>query len=254
VLVLAGSLSVRADVWDTGTVNDNDPAETRNELTHGLEQIHDIAAQAGVSDVDWFPLTQQPYSSYVAIVDGLTSDAVLDLALRDGANPALKLQAAASLMPPSLLALHMGIFNNSGVTKASYVRVAGSAASCTTTCDANDQYRIRFFDTTYLIPRFNNANGQVTVLMVQNGITGSGINWTANYWSNAGVLLAQVPSVLQANQSAVINLSTIPALQGQTGTITIAHTAGFGGMAVKSVALEPATGFSFDTLGTYRAR
>jgi hypothetical protein len=90
--------------------------------------------------------------------------------------------------------------------------------------------------------------------MVQNGITGSGINWTANYWSNAGVLLAQVPSVLQANQSAVINLSTIPALQGQTGTITIAHTAGFGGMAVKSVALEPATGFSFDTLGTYRAR
>jgi len=37
-----------------------------------------------------------------------------------------------------------------------------------------------------------------------------------------------------------------------SGTITVAHDGGYGNLAIKSVALEPSTGFSFDTPGLYK--
>ena len=49
-----------------------------------------------------------------------------------------------------------------------------------------------------------------------------------------------------------MNTATVPGVAGQAGTITIAHDGGYGNLAVKSVALEPATGFSFDTPGLYK--
>jgi len=50
----------------------------------------------------------------------------------------------------------------------------------------------------------------------------------------------------------VLNTSTVAGAAGVGGTITVAHDGGYGGLAIKSVALEPATGFSFDTPGTYK--
>ena len=41
-------------------------------------------------------------------------------------------------------------------------------------------------------------------------------------------------------------------MAGVGGTITIAHDGGYGNLAVKAVALEPSTGFSFDTPGLYK--
>jgi hypothetical protein len=48
--------------------------------------------------------------------------------------------------------------------------------------------------------------------------------------------------------------SAIGALVGQGGSITIAHDGAYGSLNVKAVALEPSTGFSFDTAGVYRAK
>ena len=45
----------------------------------------------------------------------------------------------------------------------------------------------------------------------------------------------------------VVNTSVVPGAAGQSGAMTVTHTAGYGGLAGKTVALEPATGFSFDT-------
>jgi len=44
-----------------------------------------------------------------------------------------------------------------------------------------------------------------------------------------------------------INTATIAALAGMAGSASIAHTGGYGAIAGKAVALEPSTGFTFDT-------
>ena len=46
------------------------------------------------------------------------------------------------------------------------MRVRGAA--CGTACSTSDTYRVRFYDTTYTVPRFNNSGTQATVLLVQN--------------------------------------------------------------------------------------
>ena len=45
----------------------------------------------------------------------------------------------------------------------------------------------------------------------------------------------------------VIATATVPGVGGTSGSAFIAHSCGFGGLNAKVVALEPATGFSFDT-------
>jgi hypothetical protein len=46
----------------------------------------------------------------------------------------------------------------------------------------------------------------------------------------------------------VLNTATLGFAAGQSGSITVANTARYGDLAGKAVALEPATGFTFDTL------
>jgi len=45
----------------------------------------------------------------------------------------------------------------------------------------------------------------------------------------------------------VIVTSTLPGASGAAGTITITHNAAYGALVGKTVALEPTTGFSFDS-------
>jgi hypothetical protein len=252
VFLLSATFTVKADVWDTSATSDNTATATRNHLVHASDQVHDLAAQGGVADQDWFLLRNTPYSSFQAVIDGNSVDVNnAILTRRDAADPATIVQGSFAIDGGVSRTLLWQNTTNS--TENQFILVDGAATSCTTTCTAAATYHIRLFDTTYLVPRFNNANGQVTVLLLQNS-TGGTVPWTANYWSVAGALLTQVPGTLTPRQTAVVNLSTIPALQNQTGAITITHLGGYGGLAVKSVALEPATGFSFDTPGTYRSR
>src|SRR5207244_1612359 len=65
------------------------------------------------------------------------------------------------------------------------VRVMSS--SCTTNCGPDDVYRLRAFETTESIPRFNNSGSQLTVLLLQNP---SGYTITGNiyFWATNGTL------------------------------------------------------------------
>ena len=45
----------------------------------------------------------------------------------------------------------------------------------------------------------------------------------------------------------MIGTGSIAALQGTSGAITVGHTGPYGSLVGKAVALEPSTGFSFDT-------
>jgi hypothetical protein len=58
--------------------------------------------------------------------------------------------------------------------------------------------------------------------------------------------VATSPIALGAKALGVVNSSTIPALTGLSGSVTVTHDGTFGGLAGKAVALEPATGFSCD--------
>lgn len=111
----------------------------------------------------------------------------------------------------------------------------------------NNIYTIRFWDTTYSIPRWNNSGGQLTVFLISNlqPITVTG---NINFYSAAGTLLLSQPFTLAANQLFTFNTSTAPALAGLSGHAYVAHLGGYGGLAGKAVALEPSTGFSFDTV------
>jgi hypothetical protein len=139
--------------------------------------------------------------------------------------------------------------NTSAATVSEHVRVSG--ALCGTFCGPHDVYTIRVRETTVNLARFNNSGGQITVLLTQN-VTERPINAYFYYWSANGTLLQTGTLVnFPSKNLNVFPLTGWATLVGQSGHITVAHDGGYGGLVIKAVALEPSTGFSFDTPGVY---
>jgi hypothetical protein len=245
-----------------GSILDNDGANTTTlplELTHGAAAVHDLAAPDVTSpDVDWFALAQAPYSSYEVVVDAVSGD------LGEDANPIRVRRLAAdqiSVLLPDALPVGTGAarslrwMNGATADLDQWIRVESGASgvACDVDCGLEDTYRIRFYETTATIPRFNNASGQITVLILQN-LLQAPVTATAYFWATDGTLLGSQVLNLGARQSATLNTSTVSGAAGQSGTITVSHTAGYGGLTGKTVALDPSNGFSFDAPMGYRQR
>jgi hypothetical protein len=252
-LVAAASMlvgSARADVWDLQVSND-DTFGTYNELVHGTRQAHDLGVRPGlVADQDWYLMPQRRQASYEVIIDGVSGDFDGGPAIdRIASDRTTVLQQSVAAVSGSLgLTRALRWANTTSATVKDYVRV--SSTFCGTTCGADDVYAIRVRETTVNVPRFNAAGTQVTVLLTQNA-TERIVDATFFYWSSDGTLLQQVATSLGPKTLLVTNVGTILGLVGQSGHITIAHDGGYGGLVVKTVALEPSTGFSFDTPGVY---
>ena len=126
-----------------------------------------------------------------------------------------------------------------------------------TTGTVSSVYSIGYRETTLFCPRFNNTNGQVSVLIVQAAHYGrSSCAFTAYFFSEAGgTPVAQQAGTLDA-EGEVVTISTpgVPGAANQKGGAQISHTCGYGNIKAKLVALEPATGFSFDTPCTVREK
>lgn len=251
VLALTG---LAADVWDDQVTSD-DTVATGNELSHGSDQIHDLAARPGpAADVDFFKIALKPYRSYEVMVDGLSADfggaGSLLLEQRSGAGGATVVAAAVG-ESGVLLNRTLRLRNTTGTAVTNtYVRVGG--AVCAAFCGADDQYRIRMMETTLSFARFNNSGTQITVLFVQNSSEAS-VDATLHFWNAAGAAVGgPFNATIPARGLHVFNSSAQAALIGQNGSVTITHTGPYGSLNGKAVALEPATGFSFDTPGTYR--
>jgi hypothetical protein len=118
------------------------------------------------------------------------------------------------------------------------------STGCTTGCGTDDVYRIRAWETTGAVPRFNNSGTQITVLLLQNMGTQT-IAGTVYFWAGAGTPAGQQGFSLDAHQVLVMNTSTMA--PGVSGSLTVAHDGPYGVLSGKTVALEPATGFSFDS-------
>lgn len=250
------------DAVVVGSIIDNDGAATTArpvELTHGSSGFYDLAAPDLTSpDVDWFALAQAPYSSYEVVVDAVSGD------LAEDAFPLRVRRLAAdqiSVLLPDAVPVGLGRARalrwQNGTTQdnTQWIRIESGASgvACDVDCGTDDVYRVRFYDTTASIPRFNNSGGQITVLVLQN-VVDAPVTATAYFWSTTGALLGSQIINLSPRQSTSLNTSTVAGVSGQGGAITISHTAGFGGLAGKTVALDPANGFSFDALMIYRPR
>ena len=222
-------------------------ARSDGELRHGTRERFDLAALPGpIADEDRFRMRQQPYSSYEVIVDETSGD------IGSGNGPALeRLDVSGTSVLQSSQPAGSGPSRSlrwenstSEVVDDQTIRVR--SASCTTDCGVDDSYRIRAYETTYSVPRFNNAGSQITVLLLQNTGT-STVNGHVYFWNAAGTLLATHAVTLGPKQLLVLNTTTVPGIAGQGGTMTISHDGTHGTLAGKTVALEPASGFSFDS-------
>ena len=128
-------------------------------------------------------------------------------------------------------------------TVAAFLRVTGPNGTGMST---SDSYELEFFDTTYAGPRFNNSATQTTVLIIQN-LKAVSVAGNIDFYGVGGALLHSEPLALNAKAVSVINTSALPGLAGQSGSVLVAQTGGYGALAGKAVAVEPATGFTFDT-------
>jgi hypothetical protein len=226
-----------ADGQGLGTILDDDSSLSSNELHHGSGQWADLQQKP-----DYYRIGQAPYSSYEVVVDGTSGDIVPVSLQLLAADTTTVLQTAQPIGVGGSVSLRLYNPNGAAVVDQQ-LRVDGS---CAGGCGADDAYRIRAFETTYRVPRFNNAGTQVTVLVLQNPTTYFMVGhvW---FWGPQGSPLGSHGFFLDARQTLVLDTTSVPGVAGQTGTITVTHNGRYGDLAGKTVALEPATGFSFDS-------
>lgn len=257
-VLAAGAVVTGLDPDPTGA-NNSASAQTlvialaRGELAHGTCVRADLAAAGPLPDIDLYRIRQEPHASYEVIVDAASGD------VGAGAGPALQRVGpdGATVLQPSLPvgagpARSLRWANTATAAVADQL-VRVSSAACGTDCGPDDVYRLRAYETTGTIPRFNNSASQVTVVVIQN--TGpEPVDGRLYFWSPAGALLHQQTIALAPRALFSLNTSGVAALSGTSGSITLASDAPYGTLAGKAVALEPATGYSFDSVMAPRLR
>jgi hypothetical protein len=252
LIVALSSAPASADVWDNDPGNKDDSSATDNEIFHGTVQVHDLLSQGGTIDEDWYVIFSRPFSSYEVLVDGLQGQVFAPGSSLpvDRVNAAGSVLTAGASLPDGLgAAQSVRWANNTATVMTDYVRVDGVNTACGTACTTNAQYTLRMWETTASIPRFNNWGSQVTVLLLHNPASYT-IDGTVYFWDVAGSFVGSQGFSLSAKELLIFNTST--AAPGLAGAITITHNGRFGDLQGKSVALEPSTGFSFDTPLSYR--
>lgn len=227
------------DRWEYGaSAVDSSAASTPNALLHGTIQLHTLWQGGNPTDEDWYIVPTQLRHSYVARVSSLASPTF------DGVTGRLDRLTAASVL---LTAAQYSSGNRvvslrfEGTGSDEYVRAMGPAITLIT------YYHIELLDTTLFAPRFNNSSSQITVMLMQN-TTATIANAKAHFYDAAGSLLLTHNFAVPANGGFTLNTSTLPALVGQSGSIAVSHDGDWAALKGKAVAVEPTTGFTFDTL------
>jgi hypothetical protein len=222
-----------------GTIVDDDaPPLAGLEIGHGSQQWGSL----GPPGAQVFKVAQQPRASYEVTIDGASGDTTPLVLERLAADQVTVLQTAVASGTGSAVTLRWRNDSPAIVTNQ-HLRVRGA---CAPSCGTDDVYRVRVWETTLSGPRFNNAGGQVTVLLLSNGGSATA-QGQAYFWSVSGTLLAAHAFTLGPRGALSLNTTSLLPLSGQSGSVTLAHTGSYDTLTGKTVALEPATGFSFDT-------
>ena len=230
-----------ADGQGLGRIVDDDVAGSPaapGVLDHGASVVADLGTSPGA---DVYRIGQAPYASYEVVADGTAGDVnPLDLA-RVASDGVTVIQTGAPVGTGTSRSLAWQAASQPVLGEV--VRVSGSCGPCA----PGSLYRLRAYETTLRGARFNNAGSQTTVLLLQNPGP-SPVAASIRFWSPSGELLA-THAVPALGPKAVLALltPTVPGVAGQSGSITVSHDGPYAGLTGKAVALEPATGFSFDT-------
>jgi uncharacterized repeat protein (TIGR01451 family) len=249
---VSNTASVTAPVSVTDPVTGNNTSTDTDNLTldvtelgHGSVLSRDLRPAGALPAEHFYWLSQKPFSSYEAVVDGTSGDIgpILDLARMAG-DATTVLQSSVGVSGIGFSRSLRFVNDSPASQDGELIRVR--SGSCTTACGPDDVYRIRLRETTGRIARFNNSATQITVVVLQNTTTDT-INGTIYFWRATGAPVASQPFTLAPRSLVVVNSSLLAGLAGASGSITIAHDGAYGTLTGKSVALEPATGFSFDS-------
>jgi ELWxxDGT repeat protein len=236
--------------FPVGTIIDDDGVAAARpvELSHGASLRADLAPLAGPGpDRDFYVLLQQPDASYEVAVDETSGDAAPLTVQRIGADGTTVLQTAAPVGTGTGLSLR---WFNTVVDPFANQHVRVESASCGTSCGPDDAYRVRFYETTLRASRVNNQNGQVTVLLLQN-LSDAEVIGRIHFRDEPGTSGGAQPFSVPARGTLVFDTTQITPI---AGSLKVVHDAPYGALVGKVVALEPATGFSFDTPLTARPR
>jgi hypothetical protein len=221
------------------------PANPALELSHGYEILQDLDISTGAGQgtaADTYRISQKPFSSYEAVIDATSGDIGPTLLLE-------RIDLSTSTVLQGSQGTGIGFSRtiswiNATANQVDTEGIRVQSGQCTTDCGPDDVYNIRGYETTYSIPRFNNSGTQITVLLLQNP-NNYVINANVYFWNTAGAQIGAQSFVMQPKSVVVFN--TANAAPGVGGSVTIAHDGRYGDLAAKTVALEPATGFSFDS-------
>jgi uncharacterized repeat protein (TIGR01451 family) len=249
--IVLNDAAVAGGAADPVTANNTAQATTTTqaplpfaELVHGTRLERALVAASGTAG-DRFRIRQAPDSSYEVVVDGASGD------LGTGDGPALELldetgavlQSSQPVGAGPARSLRVVNATSSALDRLVRVRTQDPAHAG----GSEDTYRLRAWDTALVVPRFNNAGSQVTVVILQNP-TAEPVNATLDFWATDGTLLAaHAAGPLPPKGLLVLATASIPELAGASGSVTVVHDAPYGALAGKTVALEPSTGFSFDS-------
>jgi hypothetical protein len=213
------------------------------ELSHGFRDQRSLAAIGGTAVRDEFRIRQDPHSSYEVVVDSTSGDVGPVLALRRMSGTTVVQESVPVSAVGSARSLRW-INSTSSTIRNETIRV--HSGSCWTDCGPDDLYRVRSYDTTYTIPRFNNSSSQTTVVILQN-LAVQPVSGRIYFWSSGGTLLYEHSFTAPPKGVFVLITSQVPPLTGRSGSMSIATDGRYGDLAGKAVAVEPASGFSFDS-------
>ena len=130
---------------------------------------------------------------------------------------------------------HPALENATGLPQDGYVRVS-SAALHDRLRAGRRLSRARLRDDRR-IARFNPVGGQATVVVLQNA--NAPARRASAFLEPIGALLDSRALRAPARAAVALNASTVPGV-GQSGSITVVHDGGYGALAGKAVALDPA--------------
>jgi hypothetical protein len=220
---------------------------TRASIAPGQQQTNrDLEGAPGNTDQDWLAYAEISRHSYEARVTGgpgwaappVLGGAVIDrvssagVVLTAGSGDGFRLTKGYAVRWIAAAA----------PTQQEFLRVMGESS----TTQGPAPYVLELFDTTYSVPRWNNSGSQVTVFVIHNN-TASAVAGSIFFYRANGTLLHTQALALPPDGLQVFNTSGIGALAGESGAARIAHLGGVGALSGKAVAVEPATGFTFDT-------
>jgi hypothetical protein len=243
----AGEPALANDPWEAA--GDDGPG-TVNLLRHGIAQRgHDLEGPAATPDVDYMRIVTKERHSYEARVSGLYWESGCSVAPCPRFDRTSASGALLTAGTPSNDDIDRGEASL-GLT-VRWIATAGAEERLRATGDQlvalhAERYDVVFYDTTLFVPRWNNSATQTTVLLLQN-TTNAVVTGAVSFHSAAGALLGTAEVDVPRFGVQVIPTAAIGALAGQSGSAEIAQLGGYGALAGKAVALEPATGFTFDT-------